>query len=535
MQSSGYKIFQSGYTQSSFIRRHLAVDDKLKDVIAYAIFGNVNVREIDLIPKIDVMSAESKRIIKKQIDNNINFVPLAKRYRGSIQESTCYDRSPVNMVHELNNDTTTQFNVDYKIGTFITHISKQYIEFTYKKPTTLDPDFVVPRGKTLKYFFTRMPGIRQVEEAKLFADTNEVEDFDYMTNYKHYLDSICENSWEKLNEIIGEDLGDEAEYYSPLSETTVVQKIKTGLQTPKADHGTVTIATPFIFSFNKDFNDKLNISNFNRATINLKGNVSKSTALVKAFLYSDDNVEEDPIPVPLAPLQLECVPTLVTEISSVGDVWWALNHDIVTAKVFDYERVFRYVVSEVVSDIILKGRGETLQLSVAVRPSSYDGTFENWHNFTQVEKVCHPIAVVMQGVNALTLGISSAVALKSKTLVESLDIQAHEGVSLVYDTNAANFNKYDVYSKTINNPNYYVRTKDLYYLNFNVDANGKVISNFFNMSAFDRPVLKLKLVDSLQNAAKNGNLTEKMQVLVYQKNISGVLGVSDSMARATVH
>jgi hypothetical protein len=266
----------------------------------------------------------------------------------------------------------------------------------------------------------------------------------------------------------------------------------------------------------------------------LKGSICKSTALVKAFLFSEDNVEEEPIPVPLAPLELECHPELVTEISAPDDVYWALNHDIKTAKIYDFEEMETYKVNEIEPEIKLKGRGEILQMAIAARPLEYDGTFENWYNLAQVEKVCHPSVIVLRTGNVLSAGISSAVSYKSKSLIKNIDLTAFEGVSLLYDTQAVNFNKYDIYSKSFNDPNYFVRTRDLLYLNFNFDVNGTVINNFFNMNKFPRPVLKLKLLPSLQTPAKNGNLSNIIQILVFTKHISGIYGVCDSMANATL-
>jgi hypothetical protein len=533
MSKGGHKIFSIGYTGTSIIGKNISVDGVLKDTLAQMVFPGRSVIEAEIVDRINSMDGVKKRILKKKIEANSFFNPRARKYRGGIHESTYYLRTPITMCETLDNAKKTSFAVDVSVGREYSFISKQYVEMRLKKPVPLDENFVVPQGKKLKYFFTRFPAIRAVEELKLYADTVEVESFNYMTNFKQFKDNITDNYWEHYNEIIGEDMGTEAEMYSPLSETIIVQKIKVGLQTPKDDHGTITMATPLIYSFNKDFNDKFNISNFNPGTVNMKGSFAKSTDLVRGFLYSDDNVDP-PIPVPLAPLEFECHPELVTEISAVDDVWWALNYDVRASHVYDYEEVEYYTATELRSEFKLSGRGEVTQMAVAARPLSYHGTFENWYNLSHTIEVCHPNAIILQGPNnMLNVGISSAVAKKSVSVIEEIDLAANE-ISLLIDKKARNFSQYEIFSKSRNDPIYHARTtNELLYLNFNPDVNGKVISNFFNMSAFSKPVLTIRLSDSLQSPAKNGDLKEKIQIIVYRKIINGIQQACDSMAKTT--
>lgn len=543
-QTSGYKIFELGISPNSLIREIFHIEEDFQDTIVMYLekYYNLDPKKLNnkncLINYINQIPSDKKNILKRSLLINRKFFPLSSIYIGAVNEYITYDRNALNIIKGLDKKKQIEFNVDFKVSTINSFTCRQFLRFKFKHPKLKNPDQNQRNDMELKYWFTKYPGIRLLPFIEFLADTNSVESYNYLDFLKYFKDSITENNWSNFNQLIGQGQVSYAESYNAISEQIQLLQFLDGLQTPKLVHNDsdLEIHIPLIFTYNRSFNDKLNMSNFNDGTINIKGKLCPSDFLVKAAYFPVVDINQDIIPVEVDALEFEGTPEIVSEVSAVNDLWWAINHDNKSKIVGEIFYNEKYNTMEQYTEQKLSGLGEVLQMAIAVRPSEYENDFDKWHELGTVESVCTPVPSIFYNdanKNSYKVSISSASVNKFVSIIDSLDLK-YDGNSMVNDTNAKNFNTLDVFAKSMNNPEYFARDRGIYYLNFNTDVNGRVINNVYNQNKFINPILHINFNKSLSSKAGNFTLNKPHQIIVFRKCLNTFYSGCDSMTRLRI-
>jgi hypothetical protein len=536
----GYKIFNDGMLVGHYSTKFFK--NNYEEVVKFGVRNNIfseNSTVSKVVNSIRDIDTRSKKFLIKEMEKRFKFTYPNSVYTPTLQEVEGYDVIPI-PVKELSKTKKTEFGINVPYNINYNFLGSQFIKFVFERPT-LETVPTIPQGSEVRYWAPPHPGIRLIDEAFVTSDNTVFDNYTSYDVLKYQNDSIPDNVYEAWNDLMGHDLGKEASVYNISESVHQVLKYKDGYQTAKADPGELVLHVPLLFAHNRNLNDKLNMSIFNKKTIRIGGRLTESTNMVKAALFSTTSVSTPPEELSVKPLKIKSC-SLINLTSAVNDVMFALNLGLYYNKMYDYVKHDRYPITNKKGEIKLRGNGEVLQMGIIARPISYHRDFDKWCEFTPVDYKCAYVPIVVDDpVNAgmKKLSIATAKLYNSIPPFKNVNLK-YEGVHLMNDGStdgegdSALWHTIDPFVKLLKYPGYFIRKRGMIYFNFNPHVNTKRIGCVFNMSKFRDPQLSYEISDLVGfNVAMD--LNETLEVFVFRNILNNHVMAGDTITKAVVN
>lgn len=479
-----------------------------------------------------------KRIIK-EMQHRFGFSYPNAKYMPVLTEIEGYDLKEVTVPdHILSNKKETTFEVDFPYNANYTFVGSQFLTVETSVPELADPS-QVPDDYIVKFWYCQKPGIRLIKRVEALSDISAFDSYKQEDVLKYENDCLPDNMYEIWNRLIGQDLGVDAQVYNVTNEFTEVRRIKNGYQTGKEVQEPLKLYIPLLFAHNRNLNDKINLSTFNKNTLSIKGEFALNSQIVRAAAFDPNNLGAAPIMLDVKPLTIvKC--GLLSLFSALDNLMYALNMQIYYSNLYSYTKSDRYETKDS-RNIKLKNRDESLQLAVIARPKWYANDFDYWTEFTPVQKQCYPVPVAQ--LNPLT-GLYSVVVQGAEYLEPIQPFEYinlfHNGICMMADGSKDGtgdpeiWNNVDVYSKSIRYPNYRVRKPGMVYFNFNPHVNTKKIACIYNFGKLSDSYLVLKFNPDIGINSNNGDLNEPYELIVYSDAINNHIASGDAMVKTLI-
>jgi hypothetical protein len=497
----GYKMLNEAMLAGHYSRQLFSKN--LQEVFEFGVRRKIfspNDTQETASKRIGLLAVRDKKRIIKEMEKRFKFSYPNSSYAPTLQEVEGYSTQQITVPSQLRQAVRTGFEVNVPYSVNYNFLGSQFIELEFEEPTLADPNYVAPANTEVRFWNTSRPGIRSFPEIQINSDAAEFDKYQDYDVLKYENDSLPSNISRLWYELMGEDLGQDAQVYNVSESTHQVIRFKNGYQTAKAAPGRLLMHVPLLFAHNRNLNDKLNMAIFNKRTINIKGSIAPSRHIVRAALFSTVSVETAPIELEVAPLKIrKC--TLLNLVSAVNDVMFALNLGLYYNKLYDYTKHERYSISNKKDGLKLRGTGEVLQMAVMARPKSYSEDFDKWIELTPVQSECHAVPIVVDdpvnpGMKKLAIG--SAKVYKQVSPFKSISLY-NNGVNILTDGtkdgsgDPALWHKIDPFIKALKYPDYFVRRSGMIYFNFNPHVNSKQIGCMFNMGKLKDSILNYEL------------------------------------------
>ena len=491
----------------------------------------------DIVSRLQI---DTRKKIIRGVKSRFGFSYPNSSYMPVISEVEGYDFTKIDVPGgELRNGKTTDFGYNFSFNSHYTFLGSQFLKIVTEKPVIADPS-KVPNGYVVRYWYTSKPGVRLINRIGAYSDISEFDNYNQLDVLKYENDSLNDNIYEIWNELIGNDLGTEAKIYNSALETTEVRTVKVGYQTGKLEQDPLSVYIPLLFAHNRNLNDKINLSSFNKKTINLKGLLEKNELIVRAAAFNLTDPSETPVLLDVAPLKIkEC--GVYSLLTALDDMMITLNLGNYYNNLFSRTKSDRYEVKSSVKDIKLVDRSESLQLAVMARPKWYSTDFDLWTEFTPVQKFCYPTPIAIPDIvnGGYKLVIQGAEYLKPISAFKSINL-FNDGVCIMADgTKDGNgdprlWSQVDVYSKSYRYLNYRVRKQGIIYFNFNPHVNTKKISCVYNFAKLDSSVLHVEF-NSDVGFTFNGDLGEPYELVAFSDALNEHLTSGNSLTRVIIN
>lgn len=534
-----YEAMKAGIiTKKLFKPLKLELKNRIEEYLDPSTIRRIR-NDTDLYDIVSQLRIGTRKSIISHVKSRYGFSYPNSSYRPVISEVEGYDLKKIEVPGgALRNGQTTEFGVDIPYNSHYTFVGSQFIKVATEKPVISDPS-KVPDDYVVRYWYTAKPGIRLLRHIGAYSDISEFDNYDQVDVLKYENDSLNDNIFEIWNELIGNDLGTKAEIYSPTLETTEVRTIKTGYQTGKTEQDPLVVYIPLLFAHNRNLNDKINLSSFNKNTINFKILFEKNELIVRAAAFNPADPSESPVLLDVEPLKIkEC--HLYSLFTALDDMMTTMNTGIYYNNLFSRIKSERYEIKSSTTSLKLSERSESLQLAVMARPKWYSSDFDLWTEFTPVRKYCYPVPVAIKDLNTgnYTLAIQGAEYLKPFSAFKYINL-FNDGVCIMADgTKDGNgdprlWSQVDVYSKAFRYLNYRVRKPGMIYFNFNPHVNTKKISCVYNFAKLDSSVLNMELSADV-GLTYNGNLSEPYELITFSDALNEHLTSGDSITRTII-
>lgn len=485
------------------------------------------------------MNAHFKKKIIKRMQNKFGFSYPNSKYISVLAEVEGYDYKPINVSKTLDNSKITEFNVDFPYNSNYTFVSTQLIKAEFQPPQLVNPS-AVPQGYAVRYRYCKLPGIRLLKEIKALSDIAEFDGYKQEDALKYNNDCITDNIYEVWNKLMGQDLGNEAQQYNVFTQATEVHKMMVGYQTGKEVQEGLKLYIPLLLNHNRNLNDKINLSAFNKDVLSFKGQFERSDLIVQAAAFNLSDPDADPIPLAVRPLEFKSC-GLYSLFTSLDDVMFALNMGVFYERLYNYVKHRSYTINESELEVKLgANEGEALQMAVCVRPKSYSKDFDLWTQFSTVKSTCYPVPYTY--FNTLTstwqVGVGGAKVLEPVDILEHINLD-YNGTNMMVDGTERGdgdpniWKLVDVYSKSLRYLNYHVRDTGLVYFNFNPHVNTRKIGCVYNFTKLQNSILRLKLNTSA-GVNSNRSLINPYEVLVYYDIINSHIISGGTMAKVMI-
>jgi hypothetical protein len=516
--------------------------DITKCLLRERIISSSRVNKKSYIDQVSMMDPQLKKKIIKSLENKWKFSYPNASYSPALIEVEGYDVKPINVPsNTLRTKTSTEFSINLSYNDNYNFVGSQFIRCIFKVPKLADPT-QVPIGYVPKFWYTGRPGIRLLQNISALSDTAEFDKYTQNDVLKFETDSLPDNIWEIWNKLIGQDLGVDSSAYNPSTEANEIHRIKIGYQTAKSDPDKLVVYIPLLFSHNRNLNDKINLAIFNKNTISFKGNFAPSNYMVRAAAFNPDSVESPPILLDVAPLEFESC-DLYSLLSAVDDKMYAMNLGLFYNKLYNYIKHERYEITESKSEsLILRGRGEVLQMAIAARPSSYAADFDKWQELSPVVTSCYPVPIAVAdpaNPGSFKISIVGSQVDKQVSPFKHINLMYNSIPMLVDGTKDGSgdpkiWELIDTFSKSYRYLDYQVRKTGLIYFNFNPHVNTKRIAALYNMSKLDRNYLKYTTSDVVPTNP-NGSLVSPYEVLVFRDIMNDHVMSGDSLVKVSIN
>lgn len=515
-------------------------DDITKCLLRARVIGSRDINKKNYIDQVSMMDGSLKKKIIKSLEKKWKFSYPNACYSPALIEVEGYDVEPI-AVTALKQTAQVEFSIDLKYNVNYNFIGSQFIKCVFKLPTLADPS-QVPQGYVPKFWYTGRPGIRLLQSIKALSDTAEFDEYTQNDVLKYESDSLPDNIWELWNKLIGQDLGVDSVAYNPSSEVNEVHRVKVGYQTAKSVPDKLVVYIPLLFAHNRNLNDKINMAIFNKNTISFKGQFAPSNLMVRAAAFNPATIESSPVLLDVNPLEFESC-QLYSLMSAVDDKMYAMNLGLFYNKLYDYIKHERYEIKESKSEsLILRGRGEVLQMAIAARPASYSGDFDKWQELTPVVTSCYPVPIAVA--DPLNPGEYKLSIVGSQV---NTQVRPFKYINLMYNSipmlvdgtrdgsgDPVIWELIDTFSKSYRYLDYQVRRTGLIYFNFNPHVNTKRIAAVYNMNKLDRNYLKYETSDAVPTNP-NGSLVSPYEVLVFRDIMNDHLMSGDSLVKVSIN
>lgn len=493
------------------------------------------------IESVSMLDAVTKKKIIKFLEKKYKFSYPNASYSPTLIEVEGYDVKQINVPsNQLVNGKTTDFEVDIPYNVNYNFIGSQFIKCVFSLPELENPS-QIPRGYEAKFWYTTKPGIRLLNEILAMSDTSEFDSYKQNDVLKYENDSLPDNLYELWNQMIGQDLGEDAVVYNPSTEANEVHKLKIGYQTAKAKPDKLTVFIPLLFAHNRNLNDKLNMAIFNKNTISFKGKFAPSNYIVSAAAFSTTDASLAPVPLSVQALKLESC-QLYSLMSAVDDSMYAMNLGLFYNKLYDYTKHERYEISESRNTFKLRGKGEVLQMALICRPASYASDFDKWTEFTPTVSTCYPVPIAIDDpanpgtMKVAIFGAQSSIPVRPFRYVNLI----YNGIPMLVDGtkdgsgDPAIWELVDTFSKSMRYNNYRVRNTGMIYFNFNPHVNTKKIAAVYNMSKLQDNVLQYATSDGIATNP-NGSLPSPLEIIVFRDILNDHLMSGDSIVKTAIN
>lgn len=516
-------------------------NDITKCLLREGVLSSRNANKKTYIDRVGMMDPITKKKIIKSLEKKWKFSYPNACYTPALIEVEGYDVKPIEISKTLKNGAQTEFSIDLQYNVNYNFVGSQFIRCIFKVPTLADPT-QVPQGYTPKFWYTGRPGIRLLQNITALSSTAEFDSYTQNDVLKFESDSLPENIWEIWNRLIGQDLGTDTFAYNPSTEANEVHRVKIGYQTAKGQPDKLVLYIPLLFAHNRNLNDKLNLAIFNKNVISFKGNFAPSDYMVRAAAFNPNSVESAPIQLDVNPLEFESC-DLYSLMSAVDDKMYAMNLGLFYNKLYSYTKHERYELSENRSEsLILRGRGEVLQMAIAARPASYAKDFDKWQELTPVVTSCYPVPIAVS--DPANPGEYRLAIVGSQV---DLQVRPFKYINLMYNSipmlvdgtkdgsgDPAIWEIVDTFSKSYRYLDYQVRRTGLIYFNFNPHVNTKRIAAMYNMNKLDRNYLKYATSDAIPTNP-NGSLVSPLEVLVFRDILNDHVMSGDSVVKRSIN
>jgi hypothetical protein len=464
---------------------------------------------------------------------NAKFMPVLTEVEG-------YDLTEISVPsQQLANDKVTQFDVNLPYNSNYSFLGSQFIKVKTNKPELEDPT-QVPRGYVVRFWYCPKTGIRLLNKVAAMSDISEFDGYHHRDVLKYENDCLTDNLYELWNRLIGNDLGTQANVYNVMSETTEVVTIKDGYQTGKADPDPLTVYIPLLFSYNRNLNDKINLSAFNKNTLSIKGEFQHNNLIIRAAAFDPNNLQAAPIPLAVKPLVIDQC-SLLGLFTALDDVMFALNMQLYYNHLYSYIKSHSYAVKESNVEVKLRSREESLQMAVIARPKWYANDFDLWTEFTPIKKVCYPVPIAQ--LDPLTgnykVAIQGAELNKSVEPFKYINL-FYDGICMMADGTKDGtgdpkiWSEIDVFSKSMRYLDYRVRKFGMTYFNFNPHVNTKKISFIYNFGKMDGSILRIRFSDEIPTNPNNGALSEEYEIITFSEALNFHLASGDAMVKTVI-
>ena len=205
----------------------------------------------ELVAGIAGLPIEIRKSIIYDMQHKFGFSYPNAKYMPVLTEVEGYDLKDIEVAGgTLANKRLTEFGVDFPYNSHYTFVGSQFLRVVTSVPEIANPS-AVPQGWVVRYDYTKKPGIRLLNKIDAMSDISVFDSYNQVDVLKYENDSLTDNVYEIWNQMIGNDLGVDAELYNALSQTTQVYRIKDGYQTGKATQEPLDIYIPLLFSHNR--------------------------------------------------------------------------------------------------------------------------------------------------------------------------------------------------------------------------------------------------------------------------------------------
>ena len=524
----GYKYYQKG-AQEDKIYQKIDVEKTIGKFFASAY--SIDIDRSDYLSQIAAIDNKRKRAMRKSIRRAFPEC-CESEYRGCISDFRKFEFDcPTTSNSFLAQNNTTKFQFNVTVSDDYLYLHNQFLVFESDVPELniaesnalveddlTDPDVL---SQKVRFVYTDKPGIRLFPEYSFYCDSTEIEQkrSEEINLCDHqYIPYNLRDLW---NDMIGIDNGVEANLNSISTNSTIVEKIKYGYQTLKAQQEGLSVKVPLAFNHTLSCGSMLNTGLINKDTLSVQGELQSSTNMVAAYYYPDAVGEENPIRLVCKPLGIKSF-RLYNEYVKKSDIMHALELGVSWSRILGLVRAEKYDVTDLDNEIKLRGQGSDEITTVAIRPKEYEDSFSLWHQFSEVEKKCTQEVVVAAGdapdflLNQMSIGVASAnvpVPVFSELgLSQDGEDLKKQHPTFVYD----DFSKFKL---TRNSSGFVPRSNDgTYILIHNEYFLTKQISMLLNRSYLHNSTLTFDVKDEYKN--EDRELICKYQLLVYHHMIN---------------
>lgn len=449
MASEAFTNITESISEDPFSRTLLGVDIVSNCIKDYAVKANPEYSS-DPISAIVALTKNQKEVITRKLRN---YFPTSQRptYKSRFHEFSNYEDngSKSQCAKYLPDDRKKEVDGSLEIdlsdhGSM--YIEDQYFHFESGIPEYDPTDPVIATiedfdPENIYYSYTAKPGIRLLKNYQFQCEGAGVQCVQRPLIQLIDEEMIPVNMKPLWNNLIGHDLGDEAQQIVSDQEYCETRIMKTGYQTPKKVQEGLDLYIPLFLTYNSEKIARLNTSSFRHNSLDIKYTLERSSLMVRAeYRVGTD----DPIAIRCKPLKIKNI-SLVSNYVEVGDVLYALNMCGGFKRYVDLPSVEKTCIRDLDESIDIQGRGSAVEAVYAyIVPKTYEEDFDLWVHHQPVQKKCIscPAIILEDDGEPTRAAVTPAVLYEPFRCVESISM----------DWNGTEFkreNKPEIYEKLV--------------------------------------------------------------------------------------